>query len=89
MTPTIYLERMLLGLRRQGGAIVTDLFLDIATAFRLGYAHGERHGHASAREVLTEHPHWSAVLVGTYLNGVDDGVARDRWRLNGGREVQS
>jgi hypothetical protein len=56
-------------------------------AFRAGWLHGHRHGrHQSMREVLDTNPGMSAEFAEVYLNGQDDGIKGDTFRLNYGAE---
>jgi hypothetical protein len=52
------------------------------TPFEIGYQHGAAtHTYASAAEAHDLYPTWTARMVELYLNGRDDGVAGDDWRL--------
>ena len=56
------------------------------TAFEAGYRDGRRTGRfTSAAEVIDDHPDWPARLIEIYLNGRDDGVIGDDFRLRGAR----
>lgn len=52
-------------------------------AFEAGWLHGHRYKRPqSMREVLEAHPSLSQELASVYLNGQDDGIRGDRFRLN-------
>lgn len=51
--------------------------------FELGFIHGQITGrYASPRQTEIKYPHWTDEEVSTYLNGRQDGVAGDTFRLN-------
>lgn len=57
--------------------------MNIRQIFRAGWMHGKRYRrHQSVREVMTEHPifRWEDAVV--FLNGQDDGIRDDRFRLD-------
>jgi len=51
------------------------------TAFELGFAIGKRDGCLSCREAFTRFHFITESNVDEFLNGVEDGVRNDRWRL--------
>jgi hypothetical protein len=56
--------------------------------FEAGWVHGDRYGrHQSPREVLKAHPGLTDELVSVYLNGQDDGIRGDRFRLDLGLQM--
>jgi hypothetical protein len=56
-------------------------------AFAAGWLHGRRHRrHQSIREVMDSHPGLTWELAAIYLNGQDDGIRGDRFRLEIGAE---
>jgi hypothetical protein len=51
-------------------------------AFKLGYRHGmATKAYVSRRQVAEQFPAWNDDTIDRYLNGRDDGVAGDDWRL--------
>ena len=52
-------------------------------AFEAGWLHGRRHKrHQSIREVMASHTRLTLELAEVYLNGQNDGIRGDRFRLN-------
>ncbi len=54
------------------------------TAFRAGYAHGERLGRPilATKQIAELHPEYSGTEQDAFYQGTVDGAAHDPWRLS-------
>lgn len=53
-----------------------------AWAFYRGFCYGRKYGYATPRQAEAMYPEYSYDLCRIFLNGVDDGVRGDRYRVN-------
>lgn len=58
-------------------------------AFRMGFAYGRStHEEITARQISALHPELSCDEIDAFAQGMLDGIADDRWRLNRIGEIE-